>query len=84
MSSNELLQPLEIAESLKQHGNELYKEQKYLEAIEFYNRSLERVKDIGTISNLLLNVGTVALKIDSSMASARIAVVYATACPRLC
>ena len=45
----------------------IIRSKKYLEAIEFYNRSLERVKDIGTISNLLLSVGTVALKIDSSI-----------------
>eukprot|EP01035_Chromulina_nebulosa_P023467 gene23466-30417_t len=64
-------------ESLKQRGNELYKEKRYMEAIEFYNQALERVEDIGTISNLLLNVGTVSMKIDTSIASARVAVLYA-------
>ena len=69
--------PIETSESLKQRGNELYKEKRYLEAIEFYNQALERVEDLETISHLLLNVGTVTMKIDTSIAAACVAVFYA-------
>lgn len=68
---------METVESLKECGDVLYKEKKYLEAIDFYSRALGRIDDTDSISSLLLNFATVTMKLDSSTASARLAVAYA-------
>ena len=54
-------------------------ETNYVEAIDFYSRALDRIDAVDTVSSLLLNCATVTMKMDTSKASARMAVAYAAA-----
>ena len=69
----------ETIESFRERGNDCYKKKEYLEAIEFYNRSVAEIDAVDTISSLLLNCATITMKINTSMASARVAVEFAAA-----